>query len=188
MTDGAVSAVILAGGRGRRMGYRDKGLVAFNHQPMVAHVLAAVAPRVGAIAINANRNLEAYGRLGHPVIEDELNGQPGPLAGIAAGLAWCPTEYLLVVPCDTPRIGGCCVTRLRAVLGGADIAVAHDGQRLQPLHALIRRGCREHLGRFVAAGGRRADQWIQTLDCRQADFSDRPDMFMNINSPEDRHD
>ncbi|MEX0431420.1 molybdenum cofactor guanylyltransferase MobA [Spiribacter insolitus] len=188
MAEPTVSAVILAGGRGRRMGYQDKGLVECNGQPLVAHVMAAIAPCVGDIAINANRNLDEYGRLSRPVIKDRHPDYPGPLAGIAAGLDWCPTEALFVVPCDTPGIHGCCVERLRAALDGAEIAVAHDGHRLQPLHALVRRRCRDSLTRFLAAGGRRVDQWIETLDWRQADCSDRPEMFFNINSPEALHD
>ena len=188
MVDREVSAVILAGGRASRMGYRDKGLVKLGGQPLVAHVLTAIAPHVGAIAINANRNVDTYAELGLPVIEDARGDYPGPLAGIAAGLVWCPTEYLFVIPCDTPRFRGCCIARLHAVLGAADVAVAHDGQRLQPLHALIRQRCRDSLSRFMADGGRRVERWIQTLDHRQADVSQHPEMFVNINSPEDLHD
>lgn len=184
----SVSAIILAGGRGARMGCRDKGLVEFDGRPLVAHVLAAIAPRVGRIAINANRNTDAYARLGYPVVEDRIAGYPGPLAGIAAGLDWCPTTELLVIPCDTPGIGGYCVERLWGALGEADAAVAHDGRRLQPLHALVRERCRENLDHFLETGGRRVDQWIQTLDWRQADCSDHPGMFININSPDMLHD
>ena len=184
----SISAVILAGGRGSRMGYRDKGLVPFDGRPLVAHVIAAIAPRVDHIAINANRNTDAYAGLGYPVVEDRIAGYPGPLAGIAAGLDWCPTTQLLVIPCDTPGIEGYCIERLRSVLEEADIAVAHDGRRLQPLHALVRQRCRDRLEHFLEAGGRRVDQWIQTLDWRQADCSDHPEMFTNINSPEMLHD
>ena len=184
----AISAVILAGGRGRRMGYRDKGLLEIDGRPLAGHVIDTIAPRVGAIAINANRNQAAYQRLGHPLVDDARPGYPGPLAGIEAGLAWSPTPYLLVVPCDTPYFDATCIERLGASLAGADLAVAHDGTRLQPLHALIRRHCLASLRDFLDGGGRRVDQWLSRLDWRAADCRGQAAGFRNINVPEALHD
>ena len=183
MTD-ALAAIILAGGRATRMDGRDKGLIPLAGRPMIAHVIDAVRPQVDALAINANRSLDAYAALGLPVLQDQLADYPGPLAGMAAGLAWCPAECLLTLPCDGPRVPADLAERLQAALGDGDVAVAHDGERLQPVHALLRRRCLPSLEAFLADGGRKIDQWYATLDTRTADLSDRQDLFVNVNTPE----
>ena len=182
--DARVSAVVLAGGRARRMGGEDKGLVALAGQPMIAHVLAAITPQVQAVAINANRNAAAYRRLGPTVLADPLADFQGPLAGMAAGLDWCPTPLLATLPCDGPLIPTDYIARLADSLGDGDMAVAHDGDRLQPVHALLRRECLPSLRDFLAGGGRKIDRWYAACDMRRADFSDARACFENINTPE----
>jgi molybdopterin-guanine dinucleotide biosynthesis protein A len=95
-----VTGVILAGGQGRRMGGSDKGLVEVEGWPLIDHVIAALAPQVQQLLINANRNIEAYERYGHPVVPDELPGFQGPLAGMLAGLRNATNTYVVFVPCD----------------------------------------------------------------------------------------
>lgn len=181
-----VSGLILAGGRASRMGGEDKGLVPVAGAPMIAHVLERLRPQVGALAINANRHHSAYESFGHPVLADEIADYAGPLAGMLAGLVWAPSEYMQVVPCDGPLIAEDLVSRLRAGIGSADVAVVHDGVRLQPTHLLIATHCVAHLRAFLADGGRKIDQWLAQLDCQQVDFSDRAAMFRNVNTPEER--
>jgi len=100
----SVSAMILAGGRATRMGGQDKGLIPLAGQPMIQHVINSIAPQVDHLAINANRNQADYAALGYPVIGDNISGYQGPLAGMAAGLAWSPSERLLMLPCDGPLV------------------------------------------------------------------------------------
>ena len=95
-----ITAVILAGGRGRRMGGDDKGLVELNGRPLIKHVLAVIAPQVSSVILNANRNLDRYAGFGYPVVRDDLLGFQGPLAGFAAAMAAATTPYLITMPCD----------------------------------------------------------------------------------------
>lgn len=183
---GTLAAVILAGGRATRMEGQDKGLIPLAGRPMVAHVIAAIRPQVDALAINANRSLDAYAALGLPVLQDATADYPGPLAGMAAGLTWCPADYLLTLPCDGPQVPADLAARLHAAIGGGDVAVAHDGERLQPVHALLHRRCLPSLQAFLADGGRKIDRWYATLDTRTAGLSDRQALFVNINTPEER--
>ncbi|PWG62214.1 molybdenum cofactor guanylyltransferase MobA [Sediminicurvatus halobius] len=180
-----VTAIILAGGRATRMGGEDKGLIALAGRPMIAHVLDAVRPQVDAIIINANRNHERYAAFGLPVVADREGGFQGPLAGMASGLAHCDTPLALTLPCDGPLVPADLVARLRAALGDGDAAVAHDGERLQPAHALLRAPVLPSLERFLADGGRKIDRWYASLDVREADFSGQRELFINVNTPEE---
>ena len=184
----AVTGVILAGGRGARMGGVDKGLVEVAGRPMVEHVLAAVVEQAGAVAINANRSTDHYARYGHPVIPDRLGGFQGPLAGMASALEAAATEFVLFVPCDSPLVVASLGPRLHAALaeGGADIAVAHDGERMHPVFVLVRRTVRSGLVDFLARGERKIDRWFAAEKTEVVDFSDLPDMFLNVNREEDR--
>ena len=98
-----ITGLILAGGRGSRMGGVDKGLQDHLGVPLALHALRRLAPQVGTVMINANRNLDVYASMGVPVWPDEIPDYAGPLAGMLAGLAHCETPYLATVPCDTPN-------------------------------------------------------------------------------------
>jgi molybdenum cofactor guanylyltransferase len=161
-----VTGVILAGGRGSRMGGVDKGLQNFRGMPMAMFTLLRLAPQVSELMINANRNLAAYESFGVPVWPDGLADYAGPLAGFLTGLEHCETEYLVTVPCDTPLFPQDLVARLAEALerDGADIATASaredDGQlRAQPVFSLMRRDLMESLVRFTQGGGRKIDAW-----------------------------
>ena len=167
--DGAeITGIILAGGRGRRMGGIDKGLQNFNGVPLALHTLLRLAPQVGEVMINANRNLSVYESFGVPVWPDAagLGEYSGPLAGFLTGLERCETPYLLTVPCDTPLFSPDLVERLAQALEreNADIAVVaapeEDGQlRPQPVFCLLRTRLLESLMLFTTSGGRKIDAW-----------------------------
>ena len=189
ITPDQVTAVILAGGMGRRMGGKDKGQVNLNGQPLIEFVLTAIQPQVKTIIINANRNQENYARYGYPVLSDQLQDYQGPLAGFAAGLQAANTHYIVTVPCDGPMLSPDLVTRLLRALNQdeAELAVAHDGQRLQPVYALIPVTLLGSLDVFLNSGQRKIDRWYAQHHMALADFSNTPDTFFNINTPEDRH-
>lgn len=193
MTDAApsqapITAIILAGGRATRMGGTDKGLVELAGRPMIAHVLAVLAPQVERVLINANRNRERYAEFGHPVIADLDDGFLGPLAGLAAGLQAATTPLVLTAPCDCPLLPVDLVARLRTALAAADaeIAVPFDGERLQPVFALVRRELAGSLAGYLAGGDRKIDRWFAQHRLARADFSDRPETFVNVNDPAER--
>ena len=184
---GDITALILAGGRGSRMGGLDKGLLPFRGTCLAGAVLDAVRSQVGAVVVSANRNLDDYARLGAPVVRDSLPGFQGPLAGILAGLEQASTPYLLTLPCDGPFFGPDLVARLSAALtaAAAEVAVAHDGERLQAAYALVRRDLAPDLRSAIEAGERKTQAWYRTRDWIQVDFADHPEWFLNLNTPED---
>ncbi len=183
-----ITAVILAGGQGRRMGGEDKGLLEFDGRPLVALLIEQLEGQAVDIVINANRNQARYREFGYPVISDVLSGYQGPLAGIASAMAAVASDYILMLPCDGPRLAEDYVNRFVVAHArqAAPILVAFDGERLQPVHALIRTDLRPGLEEFLAAGERKIDRWYALHDFAEVDFSDCADMFRNINSPDDR--
>lgn len=181
-----VTGILLAGGRARRMGGTDKGLIELAGQPLAAHALARLAPQVGRVVINANRNREAYARLGAEVVPDSLEGYLGPLAGLLAGMEAATTPWVVTAPCDSPFVPTDLVARLEAARGGAEIVVAHDGERRQPVFLLASTGLAPDLRAWLGGGGRKIDQWFARHGPADADFRDLPEAFRNINTPEER--
>lgn len=183
-----VTGLLLAGGRATRMDGRDKGLIGIAGRPLAAHVLAALRPQVEAVLINANRNAGDYEALGARVIADSLDGYLGPLAGVLAGLEAASTGLVATLPCDSPFVAPDLVERLRAGLAehDGDIAVAHDGERRQPVFMLLRADLAGDLRAWLEAGGRKIDAWYAGHRVVDVDFRDRIDTFININTPEER--
>lgn len=185
-TQPGITGVVLAGGKGRRLGGQDKGWVMLAGRPLIEHVIAGLRPQVDRLLINANRNQERYRALGYPVIDDPIADYAGPLAGFAGAMAAAPGDLILVVPCDAPRVPAGLAERLRTAMQaqGHPIAVAHDGERLQPVHALIDSRLLSDLQAFLAEGGRKIDTWYARHGYAVVDFSDQPEAFGNINDPE----
>jgi molybdopterin-guanine dinucleotide biosynthesis protein A len=186
-TPAQITGLVLAGGRGSRMGGIDKGLQLYQGRPLVQHALQRLAPQVGALMINANRNLDAYATFGMPVWPDALADYPGPLAGLAAGLAHCATPYLASVPCDSPHFPCDLVARLAAALAAdaAQIAVAaavEDGAlRTQPVFCLLHTSLLPGLLAFLHSGRRKVGGWLATQRCVQVRF-DEAAAFFNANT------
>ena len=187
-----ITALVLAGGRGSRMGHVDKGLQPFRGATMVAHVIARLQPQVGAMAINANQNLDAYAAFGTAVWPDDLAGFEGPLAGLETGLRRCSTPLMVTAPCDSPFLPPDLVARLAAALehAHADLALAeteetaHDGtvrMQPQPVFALVKTSALAHLSAYLADGGRRMDGWYDRICVVHVRFDDAS-AFRNINT------
>ena len=182
---GIVTGVVLAGGQGRRMGGVDKGLQLLHGKPMVAAVLARLAPQVDEILINANQNLEAYAQFGHRVVPDAVGGFAGPLAGLHAGLCEARHELVLTVPCDSPFLPLDLFIRLQKQMGEKDLAVARTADQPHPVFALVRRAVRKNLEDFLSRGGRKIDAWYGSLKVIEVAFDDEADAFRNINTREE---
>jgi molybdopterin-guanine dinucleotide biosynthesis protein A len=182
-----ITGLILAGGRGSRMGGVDKGLQNYLGLPLARHALQRLAPQVGKIMINANRNLPAYRSMGAPVWPDEVLDYPGPLAGMLAGLAHCETRYLATVPCDTPNFPLDLVVRLAHGLAeiDGDMATAYtrEGGKLfaQPVFCLMRASLQSSLSAFVNSGQRKTGLWARGHHSAQVVFEDDAGFF-NINT------
>jgi molybdenum cofactor guanylyltransferase len=178
-----ITGVVLAGGRGSRMGGEDKGLVVLNGRTMVEHVIVRLRPQVSAILVSANRNHARYAALGERVVSDLIEGYQGPLAGVAAAFAAVQTRFLVTVPCDSPLFGFDLVARLAQALERehAEVAVAHDGERTHPVFLLLECSLQASLRKFLDAGERKIDRWFAQHRVAIADFSDCPDAFVNVN-------
>ncbi len=180
-----VTGLVLAGGQGRRMGGVDKGLQLLHGIPMVAAVLARIAPQVDEVLINANQNLQAYEGFGHRVVPDAIGGFAGPLAGLHAGLCAATHAMVLTAPCDSPFLPLDLLSRLRKNIGENDLAVAKTGDQPHPVFALVRQSVRENLERFLSGGGRKIDAWYASLNVIEVAFDDEADAFRNINTREE---
>ena len=191
----AITGLILAGGRGSRMGGVDKGLQNFRGLPLALQTLMRLqlqSTPLQEILINANRNLSAYESLGVPVWPDSIDGYAGPLAGFLTGLERCETPLLLTVPCDSPLFPLDLLERLVQALNeqDADLAMAaapeSDGQvRAQPVFCLLKVSLLESLVKFTQSGGRKIDAWTAQHRCALLAFDkhgDDPHAFANANT------
>jgi len=183
-----ITAVILAGGQGRRMGGQDKGLIEFDGKPLAALLVDNLRQQAVDIVINANRNHAQYQQFGYPVINDQLEDYQGPLAGFASAMAAVDSIFILTLPCDGPLLADDYVARFITSYNENDAAVqvAFDGERLQPVHALIKVDLLPSLKNFLDSGDRKIDRWYAQHDYARVDFSDCTNMFRNINTPADR--
>jgi len=187
----AITGLVLAGGRGQRLGGVDKGLQPWQGRALVDHAIERLAPQVGAMMISANRSAADYASRGARVIADARDDFPGPLAGMLAGLRAATTPWLAVVPCDSPRLPTDLVDRLAGGLAGRDGAVVQRdlgaaGVRLEPVCCLLSTALADDLARYLDDGHRRVEAWL-ARHAAPVRF-DRPDdaaAFANINTPED---
>jgi molybdenum cofactor guanylyltransferase len=181
------TGVILAGGEASRMGGQDKGLITLNGRPLIEYVLTTLAPQVGQVFINANRNPAIYGQYGHPVIKDEFEGYCGPLAGMASCLRAVNTPIMVTAPCDSPFIPRDLVPRLYQKMqeDDAELSVAHNGERLQPVFTMMQNTVLGSLLDFLHRGERKIDKWFELHKVAVVDFSSQPDTFLNINTRDD---
>jgi len=180
-----ITGIVLAGGKGSRMGGVDKGLQPLRGKPMVAWAIARLKPQVDEIVINANQNLEIYRAFGYRVAPDEVGGFAGPLAGLHAGLNAATHPLIVTVPCDSPFLPADLVSRLSSSLQGLDLAVAKTGDQAHPVFALMKRDVRKSLEAFLASGGRKIDAWYAALKVVEVAFDDEADAFRNINTLEE---
>ncbi len=186
-----ITGLILAGGRGTRMGQVDKGLQIFRGMPMAMHVQMRLGPQVGEMIINANQHLAAYESFGAAVWPDQIDGYAGPLAGLQAGLTHCETPYMVSAPCDSPFLPLDLVDRLAQamLLDDADLAVAvtietQDGTattQAHPVFSMMKSSLLPHLSHFLQNGGRKVDAWYASLKVVEVLFEDIA-AFRNINT------
>lgn len=191
-----ITGLVLAGGRGARMGGLDKGLQSFHGVPLALHALRRLQPQVGRVLLSANRHLDVYAAFGVPVWPDALDDYSGPLAGFLAGLAHCETPWLLAVPCDTPLFPADLATRLAtaAAREGADLALPAAPEtddsgavqwRRQPALCLLRASLKNSLERYLAGGGRKIGAWAAQQRCAVVPFDapgDDAQAFCNANT------
>ena len=182
-----ITGVVLAGGKARRMGGEDKGLVVYRGRPLVAYALDALRMVTGTILINANRNLDKYAHFGYSVIEDLTESFDGPLAGLLSAMRSAQTEYVLTAPCDCPHVDGALLGRLydSMLAEEALLCAAFDGKRLHPVFLIAQCRLADDLAAYLASGQRKMETWLKSHHLALADYSDHPEIFVNINTREE---
>jgi len=178
--------VILAGGRGSRMGGADKGWVEFEGTPLVQVAIERFRPQVDELLINANRNVERYAALGYEVIQDPVGDFPGPLAGVLAALRYARHDWVATCPCDSPWLPVDLVGRLTAgcQASGAPAAIARTSSGIHPVFALVQRSETDRLDDYLRRGERRVGEWYRAIGCTEVLFEDEA-AFRNLNTPDD---
>jgi len=181
-----ITGLVLAGGRGSRMGHADKGLLDLAGQPLIAHILARLAPQVGSVIINANRHVDRYAALGWPVVADSRSDFPGPLAGLEAGLRAATTAWVAMLPCDAPFFPTDLVARLGASAdaAGARVAMAECGGHREPVFLLVARELAPTVAAALDAGRLKIGAWAADQGAVCAHFDDES-AFRNLNTPDD---
>lgn len=180
----AITGLVLCGGQGRRLGGVEKALLPWGGDTLLAAVLARLAPQVGVVAINANRAFERYAAFGRPVWPDETDALPGPLAGWLAGLHRAGTDWLLSVPCDTPRLPADLAERLAAAVGSAPLAIAATVDGPQPVFALLHRRLAAPLAAALARGERGVARFARAQGAAVVGFDDAA-AFADADTPDD---
>lgn len=177
------SVVLLAGGRGQRMGGLDKGLVHWQARPMIAWLHEVVRPLTDDLIISCNRNQQAYGAYADRLVGDDSADYPGPLAGIRAALQVARHPLLLVLPCDAPRVDRALIESLLALAEDRPVMAQRDGY-WEPLFAVIPRRLLPSLERAWQAGERSTQRWLRAHDPAALPCEPDDPRLSNLNSPE----
>lgn len=182
-----ITGLILAGGRARRMGNVDKGLVDFNGKPMIEHCIEKLQPQVDQLIISANRNIEQYSQYNYSVLEDNVGEYEGPLAGLLRALENSKGTPVLIVPCDAPLFPADLASRLLESYeeGKTAAVIPHDGSRLQTLFGLYAADTISSLREYLESGQRKVETWVTSLPLVVVDFSEHRENFININTEND---
>ena len=184
-THNNVTAIILAGGLGRRLNGKNKGLIPLAGKTLIEHVIERLRPQTQNIIINANQDLDQYQSTQLPIVKDKFKNNQGPLAGILSCRDQIKTELVLTVPCDSPRLPENLLNimlNLYKKNNPAQLCVAHDGKRLQNLFMLFDIKLLDHLDHFYQANNRKVNDWIHAQAHTIVDFSDQQEKFININT------
>ena len=182
-----ISAVILAGGRARRMGGQDKGLQILGKQSLIQHVINRLQPQVHDILINANRNQTEYAKFGFPIFSDELPDFQGPLSGMLTALEKTKSDFILFVPCDTPFFPTNLLDKLKSAVKNDRtlIAYACDEEREHPVFCLMSIQLKEKLRHYLASDERRLLQFMKENGGISVTFTKEEGNFENFNTMDD---
>lgn len=183
--DSAITGVVLAGGKARRMGGADKGLLELDGKPLWKHVADNLLSQLETVVVNANRHQNIYQKSGLRVIPDSLADFPGPLAGMLSVFLQEKGDWFLFCPCDTPYIPRDLVARLKAQRNDSAVVWVHDGERDHPTIALVNRSVQPLLQDYLQSGERRVMVFMRLAGGHAVDFSDQKDAFVNVNTPEE---
>jgi molybdopterin-guanine dinucleotide biosynthesis protein A len=194
-----ISAIILAGGIGKRMGRKNKGLLIFRGKPLIEHVIEKLHDQVSAVVISCNEELEQYRRYHYPIATDILNNDPsktdnneynkegnGPLAGLLSAGRKITTPYCFITACDMPFLPKTIVLDLASAIGDKDAISIKTRQGTEPLVSLVRTSSLQSIEHHLTSNRKSVKSWLATLSWTTLD-SDSEQQFINLNHPEELH-
>lgn len=179
----ACSVLLLSGGRGQRMGGRDKGLLEWRGRPLIAWLHARVRPWTDDLIISCNRNLDRYRPWADQLVQDDSADYQGPLAGIRAGLAAARHEQVLILPCDAPRVDDILITQLLEAAGEHPVMV-RMGRYWEPLFCVLPRAVLPALEAGWQAGERSPQRILRHLAPVAVDVPEGDPRLANFNTPD----
>lgn len=179
-----VTAIVLCGGTGSRLGAADKTLVPVLDRPLVSYAIDGLAPQVGQVVLSCGRDPLPYAALGYSVVADARPDE-GPLGGVASALETVDSDWILVHPGDMPFPDRGLVARLGPTADARGLAVPRTGRQRQHLVLLLSRAMAAQLAAFYDSGGRAIRLWLDEYDVEGVDMSDVADSFFNVNTPAD---
>lgn len=181
-----ISVIILAGGKGSRLNNQNKGLLLWNNQPLIAHIIKKIELNTRNILISANRDLAAYKKFNYPVIEDTVSTNEGPVSGILSCLATVQTPFTAVVPVDAPFFPADYLeTMWNHYSNMSKITVAHDAKRPQFLFCLFATALKTDLQHYFDQGNRSIRHWLMANPHEFVYFKSPDEPFFNINTLDD---
>lgn len=180
------SILLLAGGRGQRMGGRDKGLIEWQGQPLIQHLHRLTRPLTDDLILSCNRNLEQYAPYADQLVQDLDTDFPGPLAGIRAALAKARHDHLLVLPCDVPLIDETLLQALRekAAEHPNQPVMVREGEHWQPLICMIPTAHAQALETAWQTGERSPRRALQPLAPVALQIAADDPRLANLNTPQ----
>ncbi len=179
-----ITAILLAGGKGQRLGGKDKGLVTFKTKPLIEYAIDVALAQAPNIIISANRNLTLYQTYRYPIYADQIDTFEGPLSGIHTCLQYVRTPYAFILACDIPQCPHDIINLLMNCMleNNADSCMIHDGKRAQPLISLIKTALKNDLETFLVDGQRKTLSWfLSTNHCFYL-YESPKNLFNNINT------
>nr|WP_314484940.1 molybdenum cofactor guanylyltransferase MobA [uncultured Pseudomonas sp.] len=179
------SVLLLAGGRGQRMGGRDKGLIEWQGRPLIAHVHDVVRALSDDLIISCNRNRQAYQAYADQCVTDAEAGYPGPLAGVIAGLAAARHAWVVLLACDAPRVDQALIHDLRrAAVNANAAAMVRQGGYWQPMFSVLPRAALPLLEQAWDAGERSLQKALLRAHVTAVDCPDEDCRLSNFNNPQ----
>lgn len=194
-----IVGILLAGGQSRRMGGGDKGLQTIAGKPMLRHVADRVGRQVNRMAINANGDADRFAEFGLPVFADTIADNPGPLAGVLAGLRWTADNaldatHILTAPTDTPLLPFDLAEKLASALDeqpNTAIALAKSDAGRQPVIGIWPVALADNLEAALRDGVRKVLAWTDRHGTVFVHFPEirvgenTIDPFFNANTPDE---
>nr|WP_314533702.1 molybdenum cofactor guanylyltransferase MobA [uncultured Pseudomonas sp.] len=180
------SILLLAGGRGQRMGGQDKGLLDWHGEPLIAHLQRKTRQLSDDLIISCNRNLDKYTPYADRLVHDDEGDFPGPLAGIRAGLHAARHPFMLVLPCDVPRIDAALLQAMRetASLHPDKPLMLRHGEHWEPLLCIIPVALREAFDEAWSEGERSPGRIMRKLGSIALQCPENDPRLANLNTPE----